>query len=111
MLHGLSDALTRYLVVREAGGCRCKEVVVGLQRRNSVYLLGSATGVLVYYETSNNLLLFLLFSLQTPLGLNLRLKKTGLAWVFKSLILVYLVRPQRRPKKDSFNTKKRPNCD
>jgi hypothetical protein len=33
--------------------------------------------------------------------------KTGLAWVFKILILVYLVRPQRRrPKEDSFNTKK-----
>jgi hypothetical protein len=47
--------------------------------------------VLANYDTSNKLLLFLLVFHQTPLGLIMRLKKTGLAWVFKSLILVFLV--------------------
>jgi hypothetical protein len=40
-----------------------------------VCILFIGVNVFAYYETSNNLLLSLLVFLQTPLGLNLRLKK------------------------------------
>jgi hypothetical protein len=62
--------------------------------------------VLAYYETSNNLLLFLLVSLQKNLGLKFETQKRPVSpWYFKSVILVYLVRPERRPKGDLFGTK------
>ena len=68
--------------------------------------------VFAYYETSNNLLLFLLVSLQNSLGLKFETQKRPVSpGYFKSLILVYLVRPKRRPKGDLFETKRRPNCD
>jgi hypothetical protein len=60
--------------------------------------------VLAYYETSNNLLLFLLDFIQTPLGLNLRLKKDrsrlGLKKSHSGL-----------PSETTKKTKRRPNCD
>jgi hypothetical protein len=53
--------------------------------------------VFAYYETSNNLLLFLLVSLQKSLGLKFETEKRPVSpGYFKSLILVYLVRPKRR---------------
>jgi hypothetical protein len=82
MSHDLSDALARYLNGVTAGSEARRE---GAMRRRSsgrwacrdevvcIYVIG--VNVLAYYETSNNLLLFLLVSLQTHLGLNLRLKK------------------------------------
>ena len=69
--------------------------------RISVY----GADVLAYYETSNNLLLFLLVSLQKYLGLKFETqKRPGSPWYFKSLILVYPVRPERRPKGDLIAT-------
>jgi hypothetical protein len=69
--------------------------------------------VLAYYVTSNNLLLFLLVFIQTSLGLNVRLKKDrsrlGLSKSHSGLPSE--TRKKTRPKEDSFNTKKRPNCD
>jgi hypothetical protein len=45
--------------------------------------------VLAYYENSNNLLLFLLVSLQKYLGLKFETQKRPVSpWYFKSLILV-----------------------
>jgi hypothetical protein len=76
-----------------------------------------ATHLLMWHllerETSNNLLLFLLVSLQKSLlGLKFETQKRPVSpGYFKSLILVYLVRPKRRPKGDLFETKRRPNCD
>jgi hypothetical protein len=73
----------------------------------------SLLGLFADYETSNNLLLsFLLVSLQKYLGLKFETPKRPVSpGYIKSLILVYLVRPQRRPKGDLFETKRRPNCD